>query len=79
MSDLRLVVNGKKYGGWKSVRVTRSIESIAGSFELDVSDRWAGQGEIWPIYEEDACRVEIDGTTVIDGYVDHRYADIRSK
>jgi len=71
MDRVALVVNGLRYEGWKAVRVTRSIESIAGSFELDVSDRW-GDGAPWPIAEEDACRVEINDTTVIDGYVDKR-------
>lgn len=76
MPDLFLVVAGHRYHGWKSIRVTRSIESIAGSFALEVSDRWGDQDEPWPIVEEDACRVEIvDGTTttvVIDGYIDKR-------
>lgn len=71
-SDLQLVVNGRRFGGWKGVRVTRSIESLAGSFSLDVTDRWADQDAAWPIGEEDACRVEIDGETVIDGFVDRR-------
>ncbi|MGN6105105.1 MAG: phage baseplate assembly protein, partial [Kofleriaceae bacterium] len=69
--EVILVVDGKRYAGWKSVRVTRSIENIAGSFALDVSDRW-GDGPSWPIAEEDQCRVEIDGAAVIDGYVDKR-------
>lgn len=73
--DVVLVVNGKKYGGWKSVRITRSIESMAGSFSLEASDRWDGQVDPWPIANEDACRVEIsnpDGTSsvMIDGFVD---------
>ncbi len=72
MSDLHLIVNGRRYGGWKSIRCVRSIQSISGSFDLDVTDRWGGQEEPWPIAEEDACRVEIDGTTVIDGYVSRR-------
>lgn len=72
MSDVTLLVGGRRYGGWKSVRVTRSIESLAGSFALDVSDRWGAQDEPWPIAEGDPCRVEIDGTVVIDGYVDQR-------
>lgn len=71
MPDVELVVGALRYGGWKSVRVTRSIESIAGSFALDVSDRW-GDGDLWPIAEEDPCRVMIDGETLIDGYVDKR-------
>lgn len=71
-ADIRLVVNGRKYGGWKAVRVTRSIESIAGSFDLAVNDRWGQDAELWAIAEEDACRVEIDAEVVIDGYVDRR-------
>lgn len=73
MPDLRLVVNGRGYGGWKTVQVVRSIETMSGSFSLGVNDRWDGQtDDPWPIAEEDACRVEIDGVPVIDGYVDRR-------
>lgn len=72
MVDVALIVNGRRYGGWKSVRVTRSLESIAGSFELDVSDRWGGQEEPWPIAEYDTCRVEIGGVPVIGGYIRKR-------
>lgn len=75
MSDVVLIVGGRRYGGWKSVRVTRSIESLAGSFALDVSDRWDGATDPWPIAEEDPCRVEINGTVVIDGFVDVRDLD----
>jgi len=70
--DLALVVNGRRYSGWKSLKVTRSIESIAGSFALEVSDRWGGSGEPWPIVEEDECEVEIGGHTVITGFIDKR-------
>ena len=72
MAELRLSVGGRQYGGWKAIQVIRSIETLAGSFDLDVSDRWGGQDVPWPIVEEDECRVEIDGVTVIDGYVDRR-------
>lgn len=68
----KLIVNGTEYAGWKGVSVTRSMETIAGQFQLDVSDRWAAAAESWPIREEDACRVEIDGEPVIDGFVDVR-------
>ncbi len=72
MSDLRLRVAGRDFGGWKTVRVTRGIEAIAGSFELQVSDRWGGQDTPWPIAEEDECVVYLDGEPVITGYVDRR-------
>src|SRR5713101_2292947 len=68
--EVTLVVNGRRYSGWKSIRVTQTIESLAGSFALGVSDRWDGNTAPWPIANEDPCRVEIDGETVIDGYID---------
>src|SRR5262245_29527373 len=70
--EVVLVVGGKGYAGWKSIRVTQSIESLSGSFALEVSDRWGGQDKPWPIIEGDVCRVEIAGQVVIDGYVDKR-------
>lgn len=69
---VELIVGGKRYAGWKSIRITRSIENLCGSFALEVSDRWRGDQDPWPIIEGDACRVEIGGETVIDGYVDAR-------
>lgn len=67
-----LRVNGKEYSGWKTARVTRGIEAIAGSFELSVSDRWVGQDKPWPIFENDECVVMIGSTPVITGFVDKR-------
>jgi len=74
--DLALIVNGRRYQGFESIRVTRTMEGLAGSFALEVSDRWGDDdGDPLPIVEEDACRVEIGepgkrGTVVIDGFVD---------
>lgn len=72
MSDVALKVNGKEFTGWKTVRVTRGIRSIAGSFELSISDRWKTGEKPWAIYEEDECVLAIDGQPVITGYVDRR-------
>lgn len=70
MSEVALVVEARRYLGWKSIKITRSIESLAGSFSLDVSERWGGQSDPWPFDVGDACRIEIDGERVINGYVD---------
>lgn len=72
MSDVTLTVNDREYGGWKSVRITRSIESLAGSFSLDVVDHWFGYETGWVIQEEDECVVSIDDEVVIHGFVDQR-------
>jgi len=68
--QLTLDINRVRYGGWKSVRVMRSMEHIAGGFELSVSDRWPGQDAAFPIHPGDACEVAIDDDVVITGYVD---------
>ena len=70
--EIQLVVGGAIYSGWKSVRVTLSLESLAGSFALSVSDRWSDDFTPQPIREEDSCRVTIDGKPVIDGFIDSR-------
>lgn len=76
MADLRLRVNGRDYGGWERIRVTRGIEAVSGSFELEVADRWAEQREPWPIAEEDECVVLVEGVPLVTGYVDSREATL---
>lgn len=70
--DLRLIVNGTAYGGWKSVTVTRSIEALAGAFSLAVSDRWASNSAPRRIEPGDACAIEVDGARIVTGHVDAR-------
>lgn len=73
MSDsVGLLVGGANYTGWESVKITKSIETVAGTFELTASERWANAGKDWPINEEDECVVSIGKDTLITGYVDSR-------
>lgn len=72
MSETQLIVGGRRYGGWKSIQFTRTIEAMSGSFSLSVSDHWAGQDLPWPIAAEDACLVRVGSATVIDGWVGGR-------
>lgn len=69
---VELRVNRVVYEGWKTAHVTRSMETVANGFELEVSERWANQSKPWPIKEEDECKLLLDGTPVITGYVDTR-------
>jgi prophage tail gpP-like protein len=68
--DVTLTVGGKIYGGWETIQVGVSIEQIAGTFSLGVSERWPGQQSRRGILPGNACTVAIGGTTVITGYVD---------
>lgn len=75
MADVTLRVNKVEYAGWTSARVVRGIETAAGSFELSVSDRWAGSAP-WPIRDGDECSVVVAGEVVLTGYVDKRAVSI---
>lgn len=76
MSSIRLIVNGLRYEGWRSARIVRTIDAMAGSFDLTVNDRWKGQQTSWPIAAEDSCVVTIDTETAVDGWIDRRSISI---
>jgi prophage tail gpP-like protein len=65
-----LKAGGAIYGGWKTLRITRSIEQVSGTFELGISDRWVGQPSASPIRPGEACQLLLDGEPVITGYAD---------
>ena len=67
---LTLKVGGKLYAGWKSVSVRLSIEQIAGTYELVVTERWPSQPTRWSIPPGEVCEILIGDDTVISGFVD---------
>ncbi|MCP1375397.1 phage baseplate assembly protein [Dyella lutea] len=70
MSNLLLAIDGQRYGGWTSLRISRGIEQVAGGFELSVTERFDGLTKPRPIRPGQKATVSIDGTTVITGWVD---------
>lgn len=70
MPDVRLKVGGQLYGGWQEIRIQRSMEQIAGKFDLAVTERWAEGDTPRPIRPGEECQVLIDDEPVITGYVD---------
>lgn len=76
MGKVSLEVNGKSFEGWKAVSVTLGIESIAGSFSLEVTDRWAREAARWPIKEGNLCKIKIEKEKVLTGYIDARSISI---
>lgn len=65
-----LKVNGAFYGGWTRLAITRSIEQIAGTFDLEVTERWPGVDLARPIKPGETCQVLLNGQPVITGHVD---------
>jgi prophage tail gpP-like protein len=72
MYDAALTVDGRSYSGWKTVKISRSIETISAKFSLSVSERWPGEQAGQPIKPGAACRLSIPSIkqTVIIGHVD---------
>jgi len=68
-SRVALSIDGMDWYGWKSVQITLSMEQASGTFDLSLTERWAGSARR-PIGPGAACRVSIDGETVIRGWVD---------
>lgn len=68
--ELTIVVDGKIFGGWDSVQVTRSCESMPSSFTISLTERYPGEAEGVVIEPGQACVVKMGRHTVLTGYVD---------
>jgi len=70
MPDVNLTLGSGIYGGWTTVRVVRSLEALAGSFEISLTEREPGAVRPRTFTTGEQCTVQLDGETVITGYVD---------
>jgi prophage tail gpP-like protein len=78
-SEFVITIGGINYGGWTSVRVTRSLEQLAHSFSVSFTDRWTDQNKAIPAHRGDACTVLYRGTrgdqVVTTGWIDENTLD----
>lgn len=70
-----LSAGGNVYEGWTKIRITRSLEAMAGSFDLELTHKWDGSDSKYkafmkPIQQGAPCVVKIGNDKVITGYVD---------
>lgn len=70
LSRVELRVADEKHTGWTSLSVVRSIEQIAGTFALEMTEHWPNQGAQRPIKPGAACELLLGNETVITGFVD---------
>ena len=71
MSDnIVLNVGGKRYDGWTSVQVEKSLFSLSGAFGIAGTDIFPGDFKKWEFSLGDPCKVEINGQTIINGYIE---------
>lgn len=64
-----LDIAGQRFEGWTEVSVTHSIEQVASSFTLSLTDRWGVAMEPRPIRKGDPCIVSLEGEALINGYI----------
>lgn len=64
-----IVVNGKIYAGWKSVRIESSIDQVARAFALSVTDQFPGNQGFSRLRPGDAVRLYIGDDLVCTGYI----------
>lgn len=67
---LRLRVAGAFYAGWTAVSVSRSLESVAGGFELQFTADPDQPLPQWKIPPGEKCEVLLGDDVVLVGYVD---------
>ncbi|EDW8121427.1 phage tail protein [Salmonella enterica subsp. enterica serovar Sundsvall] len=67
-SRIELFISGKVFSGWTGVSVRRSLEHLAGSFELELM--MPGQPVPDGISPGLPLKLQINGVTVITGYLD---------
>lgn len=71
MADIvTLTVNGRAWSGWESMTVSRSMEALAASFSLQLTDRWEPEGEQLIVSPDSPCTIALGGDVVVTGYVD---------
>lgn len=71
MNELGLSINGTLYSGWKNVRLMRSLEQLAPTFNVSYTERVSEHLPPLPINEGDSVSVKIDSKPIVPyGYVD---------
>jgi prophage tail gpP-like protein len=70
MSEVTVEIQGRKYTGWKSVEIRKTIESIAGSFSLEFNDQWSKREIVRKVAPGKLISIFLDDIQVINGYID---------
>ncbi|MDX1603767.1 MAG: hypothetical protein R3209_11905, partial [Salinimicrobium sediminis] len=71
MPNVSVSIGGAKFEGWTSFDITRSIESLTGSFSMSVTDEQERKNNLsWPLQTQKAVIIKVDDIPLINGYID---------
>ena len=68
--EISLETAGRRFGGWKQVSVSRSIEAFSGSFSFFASEKSPTDPTARPIRMGDSAVVRIGDVALITGFID---------
>lgn len=67
---ITIKINGVQFGGWKTAKLTRSMDAICRVVDLTVSDRWTASQVAIQIKPNDRFEGFIKENKVLDGFID---------
>lgn len=70
-----LQIGSQRHQGWQEVRIRLSLEQIADSFDLTLTECWAESGLVRPVTPGEACTVKVGDELVVTGYLDEVLPD----
>lgn len=73
MTDIYLKIDGYKYDGFESINIVRSIEALAGRFEISLVDK-----KPIPVPRSGACQILYGDQIILDGYSDQIIKEINA-
>jgi prophage tail gpP-like protein len=76
MSDVTIRFESEEFGGWKAVAVSRSVESLCGTFEISLLDNFAG--DVWVLVPNVTVDVFIGKIQVLRGMIDRVNTVVRT-
>lgn len=72
VDEFELRIGGSAYVGWTSIRLTKSLEQLAHSFAISLTDRWVAGETVEPhaVQAGQSCSIVVADKPLINGYVD---------
>ena len=69
-NKLTLITGGVALSGWTAVRVTRSLDQVPSTFDIELTERYPGQAAAAIVNPGAPCVVMLGADTVLTGYID---------
>lgn len=70
MDSVVLIIEGERFEGFRSIRISTTLEHCVSSFQLELTDRWQQDQQPRPIVPGDKCEIYCGHDPVLTGFVD---------